>query len=200
MDLAQFFLINQRFQVDLSRNSVYDLGDQKETRLELRHVNLLVQLCRNKGELVERDYLIHELWNDYGGGNDALTQSISVLRNILADTRKELIKTIPKKGYVFQGEISAVQPSVVRGLLAERANTRIWLYSALCCMILLAALLIFLRSTNNLKKVEPEAVGDKKFHYAAALDSIPPEEDKSQEKHTGTSPEGKVDKEAQKRN
>lgn len=73
MDINQSFLINGRFLVDLSCHSILDLETQSETRLELRHINLLGQLCMNKGKLIERNFLIKEIWNDYNGADEALT-------------------------------------------------------------------------------------------------------------------------------
>lgn len=199
MDLHQPFLINHRFLIDPSRHSVLDLQTQSETRLELRHINLLGQLCRNTGKLVERDFLIKEIWNDYSGADDALTQGISALRKLLADEKKELIKTIPKKGYIFQAEISVPQPtSPVRG--HRQSNTRVWIYGMLSGVAILAVLSVFLRGGGMQETIKPETVGAGKFQYVPAPKPIPStpkpapdEETKRIEKNSSPPPGGKDD-------
>lgn len=185
MDFHQPFLINQQFLIDPSRHTMHDLKTQSETRMERRHVNLLVQLCSRKGKLLERSFLIQEIWNDYGGGDEALTQGISVLRKILADDKKEMIKTIPKKGYIFQGEISVAQPSLPdRTQPSVQKNARAWLYSTFSVIVVLVVLLIFLRPASKQQQAKPETLGDEKPVI---------ENDKRNEKHTNPPPEGKDD-------
>ncbi|MBE7172835.1 MAG: winged helix-turn-helix domain-containing protein [Williamsia sp.] len=68
-------------------------------------MKVLCCLEQKQGELVIRDHLVTEVWNDYGGGNEGLNQAISFLRKILDDQDKKLVLTIPKKGYVLSGII-----------------------------------------------------------------------------------------------
>jgi DNA-binding winged helix-turn-helix (wHTH) protein len=174
MDINQPFLINRRFLIDLSRHSLHDLETQSETRLELRHINLLDQLCRNKGKLVDRNFLIKEIWDGYNGADEALTQGISVLRKMLADERKELIRIIPKKGYIFHAEINAQQqPSIVRSQPSQQKNVKVWLYGVASGMIILSVFLIFLRSEDIQEKAQHENVRGKKITYVPAAISKP---------------------------
>jgi DNA-binding winged helix-turn-helix (wHTH) protein len=170
MDTPEPFLINHRFLIDLSRHTFYNLETQAVTRLELRHVNLLGELYRNRGQLVERDFLIRAIWQDYSGADEALTQGISVLRKLLADEQKELIKTIPKKGYIFLGEVSAQPPlSLLRGELSGKLVSRVWLYWTVSGVLLLAVLLLLLRGGGPPKNVEPRKKSENKpFQYIPA--------------------------------
>jgi len=197
MDINQPFLINRRFLTDFPRHSIYDLKTRSDTRLELRHISLLRQLCSNKGKLVERDFLMKEIWNDFYGADEALTQGISVLRKILADESKELIKTIPKKGYIFNAEINAQQQSsMVRGHSTWQKNGRVWVYGIVSGVVIIVMFLIFLTSedlqdkakhgnvrvkkSNDVsapaEKIKPENVETKKFDYVSATtEKVKPE-------------------------
>jgi hypothetical protein len=49
--------------------------------------------------------LISKIWNNYGGAEDGLNQGISILRKALVDTNKQIIETIPKKGYILHASV-----------------------------------------------------------------------------------------------
>ncbi|MBL7757344.1 MAG: winged helix-turn-helix domain-containing protein, partial [Chitinophagaceae bacterium] len=93
------FQINDRFVVDHSKNEVRDKENNLASRLEPRLMKLLCLLVDRCGEVVTRDYIIKEIWNDYPGANEGLNQAISFLRKQLADDSKTIIKTLPKEGY-----------------------------------------------------------------------------------------------------
>jgi DNA-binding winged helix-turn-helix (wHTH) protein len=102
----QKFFINNRFLVNPGLNQLSDITGDAETHLEPRIMQLLTILCENQGKLVTREKLIKEIWNDYGGADEGLTQAISFLRKTLDDSSKHIIQTIPKKGYILQGAIT----------------------------------------------------------------------------------------------
>lgn len=74
--------------------------------MEPRLMEVICHLSSNINELVTREDLVKWIWNEYGGGDEALSQAISFLRKLLNDERKEIIETIPKKGYILHGNIS----------------------------------------------------------------------------------------------
>jgi DNA-binding winged helix-turn-helix (wHTH) protein len=100
------FFINNRFLINPALNLVRDTTGNLETHLEPRIMQLLTILCRNCGKLITREELVKEVWNDYGGADEGLTQAISFLRKTLDDSSKNVIKTIPKKGYILQASIT----------------------------------------------------------------------------------------------
>src|SRR5215213_2709067 len=95
------FIIASRYQISPALNLVSDTLLQTEVRVELRLMNLLCILSRHAGQLVTREQLVKEIWDDYRGGDEGLTHAISCLRKLLNDPSKELIETIPKKGYIL---------------------------------------------------------------------------------------------------
>jgi len=100
------FYINNRFFTDPATNIVKEIKGTNEIRLEPRLMLLLCLLSQNEGKVVSREFLIKEIWNDYGGADEGLTQAISFLRKVIGDKKKEIIETIPKKGYILHATIS----------------------------------------------------------------------------------------------
>lgn len=87
--------------VDLSGGVVR--GPSGETRLEARLARLLKSLMAARGGIVARDTLVDEVWLGRPVGDDAIDSAICRLRSALGDQRKELIQTVPKRGYRFSG-------------------------------------------------------------------------------------------------
>ena len=100
------FYINNRFFTNPSTNTVKEIKGTNEIRLEPRLMRLLCLLSHNEGKVVSREFLIKEIWNDYGGADEGLTQAISFLRKVIGDKKKEIIETVPKKGYILHATIS----------------------------------------------------------------------------------------------
>jgi DNA-binding winged helix-turn-helix (wHTH) protein len=100
------YLINSRFLVDVQVHCIKDMSTGVDHHLEPRLMEVLVALLKNPGTLVTRETLIREIWNDYGGAEEGLTQAISTLRKLLADEAKDIIKTVPKKGYMLMAPVA----------------------------------------------------------------------------------------------
>jgi DNA-binding winged helix-turn-helix (wHTH) protein len=142
-------IINCRYLLDEQTNQVRDLVECKEYKLEPRLMKLLVILAQRPGELVSRELLIREIWNDYGGAEDGLTQSISGLRKILSDLKKEIIETIPKKGYILHAEISTADD--VKATAAKRKARKRTLGYAVSAAFIVVALLLAFKPWNTWK-------------------------------------------------
>jgi DNA-binding winged helix-turn-helix (wHTH) protein len=104
------FLINDRFEVHPGMSQVYDRERRIRQRLEPRVMQILCLMADRSGQLVSRDEMAADIWNDYPGADDALHQAVSILRKALNDTDKILIETVPKKGYVFHGKVAMHAP------------------------------------------------------------------------------------------
>lgn len=98
-------VIDTRFRIQADTHLLTDLSSDVTTRLEPRLMKLLFLLASHAGQLVSREQIIRDIWNDYGGGEDGLTQAISFLRKMLDDVAKDRIRTIPKKGYLLNAAV-----------------------------------------------------------------------------------------------
>lgn len=79
-------------------------------RLRCKLWDLLVELEKNKDNLVSRDYLVKKIWNGNSyTGERGLTHSVCHLRNIFKELSiSAQITTIPKKGYILHAKNKAI--------------------------------------------------------------------------------------------
>ncbi|TPJ33361.1 winged helix-turn-helix domain-containing tetratricopeptide repeat protein [Mesorhizobium sp. B2-8-3] len=83
-----------------------------EIALRPKSLDLLIFLIRNAGRLVPKDELLHAVWSDVIVTEDSLTQCISDIRRALGDKAQTLIRTMPRRGYMFPGEVLEGPPAV----------------------------------------------------------------------------------------
>jgi DNA-binding winged helix-turn-helix (wHTH) protein len=148
------FLINNRFIVDPTLNYFKDRETNQEVRLEQRLMDVLCLLAANENQLVTREKLVKEIWNDYGGADEGLNQAVSFLRKLLVDREKKIIETIPKKGYILHAfitkEIEAVAaPLNVKATISEKGNKNIYRIVGLLFVILLSLFVIYISTLRN---------------------------------------------------
>lgn len=95
-------LIN-KWQLDSSLNALVHTETGEIQRLGEFHYILLETLVNHAGEVLSRNFLINAVWKNRVVGNNSLPTAIYALRAALGDDGRlqEIIKTVPKKGYVF---------------------------------------------------------------------------------------------------
>lgn len=113
------FLLDQRYYINPAANEIgFFNGTALDPilKVEPRLMEVLLLLARAGGRVVRREQLIAEIWDNYGGAEDALLQSISKLRKLFRDDarRPKVIETIPKKGYRLLTKVSAAEHIAVR--------------------------------------------------------------------------------------
>jgi DNA-binding winged helix-turn-helix (wHTH) protein len=84
-----------RYVLDLDRGCL--LLDGNEIALRPKTFAVLQYLIENSGRLVSKDELFAAVWPNLAVTDDALVQSIGVLRRELGDDGSDLIKTIPPR-------------------------------------------------------------------------------------------------------
>src|SRR5712671_7947299 len=95
-----------RYVLDLDRGCL--LLDGNEIALRPKTFAVLSYLIEKCGRLVSKDELFAAVWPNLAVTDDALVQSIGELRRALRDDGSRLIKTIPRRGYRFESDVSAV--------------------------------------------------------------------------------------------
>jgi DNA-binding winged helix-turn-helix (wHTH) protein len=81
--------------------------------LDRKVMDVFMLMARHPGRVISRDELMTRLWPDVVVTDDALTRCVCVLRKQLSqaagDARyRDLIETLPKRGYRFRGEIESL--------------------------------------------------------------------------------------------
>jgi len=97
--------------LDLDRGGL--LLDGNEIALRPKTFAVLLHLVENANRLVSKEELFAAAWPNVAVTDDALVQSIGELRRALGDDGPRLIKTIPRRGYRFESEVSA-EPAILQ--------------------------------------------------------------------------------------
>lgn len=89
-----------------------------------KELDLLCMLVRHRGELVTKNEMLDEVWEDSYVEESNLTRHIYLLRKTLKDLGADdgLIENVPRRGYRFTGEVRAVESEEI--VLEHRTQTR----------------------------------------------------------------------------
>jgi len=77
-------------------------GSGEEVFLRAQSAHVLRMLSENAGNLVTKDDLISAVWPDVHVTDDSLTQCISDIRRAIGDKAREVLQTVPKRGFVLR--------------------------------------------------------------------------------------------------
>ncbi|GLS17326.1 hypothetical protein GCM10007874_03410 [Labrys miyagiensis] len=109
---------------NVSRGTLYRAGELVLPRPKT--FKLLAYLARNPGRVVGKDELLDVVWPSTTVTDDSLTQCIRDARKCIGDEQQQIIRTMPRRGYMFQPSGAlAVGPASVElpdGLERRRAE------------------------------------------------------------------------------
>lgn len=91
----------------------------REIKLRPKVYDALQYLVENRGRLVPKEELIQALWPDAFVTDDSLVQCMVELRRALDDRSQEILKTVPRRGYIFTATVSAQSREPQSSLQAE---------------------------------------------------------------------------------
>jgi adenylate cyclase len=80
-----------------------------EIALRPKSLEVLRFLIENAGRLVSRDDLLSAVWPGVTVTEESLTQCVSEVRYALGEPGQRIIKTVPKRGYVFAAPVQSEQ-------------------------------------------------------------------------------------------
>jgi len=106
-----------RFTLDLTRAALR--FDDQEIFLRPKALGVLRHLAENAGRLVGKQELFEIIWPDVVVTDDVLVQCIRELRHILGDKERRVIKTVARRGYLLDTEVTISVPNslpAVKGL------------------------------------------------------------------------------------
>jgi len=148
-----FFILDKEIYFRPADGAIWGAGAENEKRfLTLASSRLLVFFIEHRGEIVTRDAIFQEVWEQYGlhSSNNTLNQYISLLRRTMTDfgLGPQVIKTIPKTGFIFSRDLSVIAVSEQRDATLPAAHEPLSArkqYGALALLILflLCAFMLF---------------------------------------------------------
>jgi len=154
----QSFILNNRFIVKPSLGVIRDAQTGQETRIEPRLMSLLCLLAENNERLVARPVITKQIWDDYGNADEGLTQAISYLRKVLADDEKNLIETVPKKGYVLHAKVVYDKPADASLKYVHGARRGKFILIAAVVFILIVVAFFIYKSRRERKQFSPDII------------------------------------------
>jgi len=92
------------FTLDLTRGCL--LRGTQEIKLPPKPYDALKYLVENPGRLISKRELIEALWPDTAVTNDSLVQCLKEVRRALGDEAQQIIKTVTRRGYIFDRQVS----------------------------------------------------------------------------------------------
>ena len=91
------------FTMDIARGSVFKGGE--EIKLRPKVYETLKYLVEHSGRLIGKQELMQALWPDAFVTDDSLVQCTLELRRALDDRDQQLLKTVPRRGYLFTAQV-----------------------------------------------------------------------------------------------
>jgi predicted ATPase/DNA-binding winged helix-turn-helix (wHTH) protein len=94
------------FSLDLLKGCL--LKGDEEVKLRPKVFETLKYLVENPGRLISKQELMQSVWPDAFVTEDSLVQCILELRRALDDRSQQILKTVPRRGYVFNAAVLPV--------------------------------------------------------------------------------------------
>jgi len=91
------------FTLDVERGAVFRAG--KEIRLRPKVYETLKFFLEHPGRLVGKQELMQAVWPDAFVTDDSLVQCTLELRRALGDRGQQILKTVPRRGYLFSAPV-----------------------------------------------------------------------------------------------
>lgn len=107
--------------LDLRRGRLVRAGTP--VRLRPKSFAVLTHLVENPGRLITKQELLEEVWGDTCVTEDSVSQCLIDVRRAIGDSRRELIRTVPRRGFTLEVAVSLVAPEADSGGVDPRDLT-----------------------------------------------------------------------------
>lgn len=123
------------FLLDVELRVLFRNGEEIELRPQ--SFDVLWLLVENAGQLLSKDKVYHEIWGNIAVTDDSLTQCVVDIRKALNDTDKTMLRTVPRRGYLFSQPVLKV--AATTGKTAAPLRTK---QTSLLALIIVLSLII----------------------------------------------------------
>jgi DNA-binding winged helix-turn-helix (wHTH) protein/pimeloyl-ACP methyl ester carboxylesterase len=96
------------YTLDLMRCTLVRGGH--EIRLRPKTFDTLRYLAEHAGRVVSKEELLRAVWPSVVVTDDSVVQCIREIRDALLDDTHQIVKTVPRRGYLFVAELSTMRP------------------------------------------------------------------------------------------
>ena len=94
--------------------------------------------------LVSKEELIEAVWPDTVVSDDSVTHCIVEIRKALGDTERQLVKTVPKRGFTFDATVTDEPAAAQPPSRSARSASTPWMFGAAAAVFIAGALAVFL--------------------------------------------------------
>ncbi|MGH9871408.1 MAG: TPR end-of-group domain-containing protein [Pyrinomonadaceae bacterium] len=108
------------FTLNLTRGCL--LRGAQEIKLPPKPFAALKYLVENPGRLISKTELIKTIWPDTAVTDDSLVQCMIEVRRALSDERQQIIKTVQRRGYIFDKEVTENAPTATLTTYTEETE------------------------------------------------------------------------------
>jgi TolB-like protein/DNA-binding winged helix-turn-helix (wHTH) protein/Tfp pilus assembly protein PilF len=98
------------FVLDVDRGAL--LKDGADVPLRPKCFKVLSYLIEHHGLLVTKDEVLGAVWPDVVVTEDSLTQCLIQIRKALGDDSREMVLTVPRRGYLFDVPVTVHKPDI----------------------------------------------------------------------------------------
>jgi TolB-like protein/DNA-binding winged helix-turn-helix (wHTH) protein/Flp pilus assembly protein TadD len=109
----------ESFTLDLSRGCLR--CDGGEIALRPKSFGVLRFLVANAGRLVSKDEILQAVWPDVFVTEDSLIRCIHEIRGALGDNAQRIVRTLPKRGYLFDVPVAPGEATLRSAVPHDRA-------------------------------------------------------------------------------
>ena len=96
------------FVLDSDRAALFQSGT--DVNLRPQSFDVLRILVERQGTLVTKEELQQEIWGETAVTDDSLTHCIIDIRKVLDDSDRQIVKTVPRRGFVFDIPVVRHEP------------------------------------------------------------------------------------------
>lgn len=101
--------VKKTLKPDITENNESQADVIEEVSLEAKQADLLLCLIQQTGQIVSRDMLLEQVWNNRYVDDTTINATVSRLRKLLGGAKYQYIKTHPKLGYSFSAEVDYIE-------------------------------------------------------------------------------------------
>jgi TolB-like protein/DNA-binding winged helix-turn-helix (wHTH) protein len=123
------------FVLDEDRAALFRNG--VETTLRPKCFEVLRVLVGNTGRLVTKDELLDTVWAGVVVTEGSVAQCIAEIRRALGDTEQTMVRTVPRRGFIF--ELPAADPEPAQPAAERSGGSRRWIAGLAVLAVLVAA-------------------------------------------------------------
>src|SRR6478735_8737220 len=138
------------YTLNLDQAQLFDLHGQA-VELRPQALAVLLELGRHHGELVTKLDLSARVWPGVSVTDDSLVQCVVEIRRALGDTEQQVVRTMPRRGYLLIADAADTAPRDMRRFYR--------LAAALAVVVAIATVLVWQFPLFGIDSGRPKASG-----------------------------------------